>query len=347
MEGDLSDRKLLKIKDTKIWILAFIMIGVIFVLALVLSGKFLTLRNFQSMAYQFPEFGLLALAMTIAMITGGIDLSVIATANLTGIIAAIIMTNYVNAENAGNPAALLFVVLAIIAALVTAAACGLLNGVLISLVGVPPILATLGTMIFYSGIGMAVTKGIGVVGFPESFLEIGAGKLSLFPIPLLIFIGCALVISFILNKTSFGLKLCLVGANPTASLFSGINNKVVIINTYMITGLLAGISSIIMISRFNSAKVGYGDTYLLQAILVAVLGGIDPYGGYGKVSGVVMGIIILQVLQNAFTLFGFTPYAKGLIWGLMLILVMIINFVTSRYQERSKILRMKDQGVIE
>ena len=107
------------------------------------------------------------------------------------------------------------------------------------------------------------------------------------------------------------------------------------------------ISSIIMISRFNSAKVGYGDTYLLQAILVAVLGGIDPYGGYGKVSGVVMGIIILQVLQNAFTLFGFTPYAKGLIWGLMLILVMIINFVTSRYQERSKILRMKDQGVIE
>lgn len=318
------------------------MIGVIVVLTFVLPGNFLTLRNFQSMAYQFPEFGLLALAMTIAMITGGIDLSVIATANLTGIIAAMIMTNYLNAENAGDPAAMSIVVLAIFAALITAAICGLLNGVLVSLVGVPPILATLGTMIFYSGIGMAITKGIGVVGFPDSFLEIGAGKIYLFPVPLLIFTGCALVISFILNKTSFGLKLYLVGANPTASLFSGINNRIVIIKTYLITGLLAGVSSMIMISRFNSAKVGYGDTYLLQAILVAVLGGIDPYGGYGKVSGVVMGIIILQVLQNAFTLFGFTPYAKGFIWGLMLILVMIINFVTSRYQERSKILRMTD-----
>jgi simple sugar transport system permease protein len=347
MEGDLSDRKLLKTIDTKIWILAFIMIGVILVLTLVLPGKFLTLRNFQSMAYQFPEFGLLALAMTIAMITGGIDLSVIATANLTGIIAAMIMTNYFSAGNTGDPATLSVVVLAIFAALVAAAICGLLNGVLISVVGVPPILATLGTMIFYSGIGMAITKGIGVVGFPDSFLEIGAGKIYLFPVPLLIFIGCALVISFILNKTSFGLKLYLVGANPTASLFSGINNRIVIINTYLITGLLAGTSSMIMISRFNSAKVGYGDTYLLQAILVAVLGGIDPYGGYGKVSGVVMGIIILQVLQNAFTLFGFTPYAKGFIWGLMLILVMIINFVTSRYQERLKILRMTDREIVE
>jgi len=343
----LSDRKLFKTVDTKIWILAVIMIGVIIVLTFVLPGNFLTLRNFQSMAYQFPEFGLLALAMTIAMITGGIDLSVIATANLTGIIAAMIMTNYLKAENAGDPAAISVVVLAIFAALIAAAICGLLNGVLISLVGVPPILATLGTMIFYSGIGMAITTGIGVVGFPDSFLEIGAGKIYLFPVPLLIFTGCALVISFILNKTSFGLKLYLVGANPTASLFSGINNRIVIVNTYMITGLLAGVSSMIMISRFNSAKVGYGDTYLLQAILVAVLGGIDPYGGYGKVSGVVMGIIILQVLQNAFTLFGFTPYAKGFIWGLMLILVMIINFGTSRYQERSKILRMTDQEVAD
>ncbi len=343
----MSDRKLFKTVDTKIWILAVIMIGVIIVLTFVLPGNFLTLRNFQSMAYQFPEFGLLALAMTIAMITGGIDLSVIATANLTGIIAAMIMTNYLKAENAGDPAAISVVVLAIFAALIAAAICGLLNGVLISLVGVPPILATLGTMIFYSGIGMAITTGIGVVGFPDSFLEIGAGKIYLFPVPLLIFTGCALVISFILNKTSFGLKLYLVGANPTASLFSGINNRIVIVNTYMITGLLAGVSSMIMISRFNSAKVGYGDTYLLQAILVAVLGGIDPYGGYGKVSGVVMGIIILQVLQNAFTLFGFTPYAKGFIWGLMLILVMIINFGTSRYQERSKILRMTDQEVAD
>ncbi len=115
--------------------------------------------------------------------------------------------------------------------------------------------------------------------------------------------------------------------------------------TYAITGLLAGLSSILMISRFNSAKVGYGDTYLLQAILVSVLGGTDPYGGYAKIGGVVMAIVILQVLQNAFTLFTFTPYAKGLIWGLMLVLVMMINYVTSRRQEQMKIRKMKERLV--
>ncbi|MBN1834415.1 MAG: ABC transporter permease [Spirochaetales bacterium] len=340
----MSARKIFANVDTKLWTLAIIMVGVIVVLTLVLPGDFLTLRNFQSMAYQFPEFGLLALAMTIAMITGGIDLSVIATANLTGIVAALVMTSLKTAQGGGGaPDSLLIVLAAVGLALALAALCGLVNGALIALVGVPPILATLGTMIFYSGVGMAVTKGIGVVGFPESFLTIGAGKLWLFPIPLLIFVAAAVVVSVLLNRSTFGLKLYLVGANPTAALFSGINNNLVIIKTYVITGILAGVSSMIMISRFNSAKVGYGDTYLLQAILVAVLGGIDPYGGSGKVTGVVMGIVILQVLQNAFTLFGFTPYAKGFIWGLMLILVMIINFVTSRHQERSKIMRLTER----
>jgi simple sugar transport system permease protein len=119
-------------------------------------------------------------------------------------------------------------------------------------------------------------------------------------------------------------------------LFSGINNRKTTLTTYLLSGVLAGCSSIIMISRVNSAKVGYGDTYLLQAILVAVLGGVNPDGGRGKVAGVVMGIIILQSLQNAFTLFGFTPYAKRLIWGMMLLLVMILNFINEKYQERVK-----------
>jgi simple sugar transport system permease protein len=108
----------------------------------------------------------------------------------------------------------------------------------------------------------------------------------------------------------------------------------------MISGLLAGFSSILMISRVNSAKVGYGDTYLLQAILVAVLGGVDPYGGRGKVFGVVMGIIILQALQSAFTLFGFTPYAKRLIWGAMLLVVMIIHFIILWYLGKKKLVKV-------
>jgi simple sugar transport system permease protein len=312
--------------DLNLVILTAIMVAVMLILAILLPGQFFSLRNLQSMAYQFPEFGFLALAMMVAMVTGGIDLSVIANANLCGIVAALILTRFIPA---GSPEqqVFAFIAIAIAVALALSLVCGLVNGLLIAYVAVPAILATLGTMTFYSGIGMAVTEGKGVVGFPDAFLYIGSGKIWEFPLPLICFAVTACAVSLIVNRTEFGKSLYLLGANPIASLFSGIRNHRVTLTAYMISGLLAGFSSILMISRVNSAKVGYGDTYLLQAILVAVLGGVDPYGGRGKVFGVVMGIIILQALQSAFTLFGFTPYAKRLIWGAMLLVVMIIHFI--------------------
>lgn len=325
--------KIIKKVNANILILFFVTIIILIMLSILLKDTFLTIRNFQSMAYQVPEFGLLALAMAIAMITGGIDLSVIANANLSGILAALVMTNYITPET-GEMQVILYIILAIFSALALSSMCGLLNGLLISYLGVPAILATLGTMIFYSGVGMAITEGKGVVGFPDQFLEIGVAKISIFPIPLIIFIIAVVIVSLILSKTSLGQKIYLLGTNPIAARFSGINNDIVLIKTYILTGFLAGMSSIIMISRVNSAKIGYGNTYLLQAILVVVLGGISPYGGRGKISGVILGIIILQTLQSGFTLFGFDPYSKRLIWGLMLLLVMVINYVNTKRQEK-------------
>lgn len=319
--------------DSSLLILLVVTIILIAVLSILLPNTFLSLRNFQSMAYQIPEFGLLALAMAIAMMTGGIDLSVIANANLSGILAAIILTQNITPDTAGSQL-ILIIALSILSALALSAICGLLNGLLIAYLGIPAILATLGTMIFFSGIGMAITEGRGVVGFPDLFLYIGFGKISIFPLPLVIFIIAAFIVGVIMDKTAPGQKIYLLGANPVAARFSGIRNNVIIIKTYMLTGFLAGLSSIIMISRVNSAKVGYGHTYLLQAILVVVLGGVDPAGGKGRISGVLLGIIILQALQSAFTLFGFDPYSKRLIWGLMLLIVMIINFINAKRKER-------------
>ena len=331
----LFSEKPFKKANSHLIVLATIMVGIWLVLGILLQGQIFSLRNVQSMAYQFPEFGFLALAMTLAMISGGIDLSIVANANLCGIFAAFVLTKMAPPETEGFQV-MLVIGLAILTALVVSLLGGLLNGMLIAFIGIPAILATLGTMIFYTGIGMAITEGVGIVGFPEQFLFIGAGKIGIFPIPLLIFIVGAAGISLILNRTVFGQSLYLFGTNSVATLFSGIHNAQVTIKAYMLSGLLAGCSSLIMISRVNSAKVGYGDTYLLQAILVAVLGGVNPYGGRGTVAGVVMGIIILQTLQNAFTLFMFTPYAKRLIWGGILLLVMMINFINVKYQERSR-----------
>ncbi len=320
--------------ETNLIILAVITITVLLALGWLLGSQFFSLNNFQSMGYQIPEFGFLALAMAVTMLTGGIDLSVVANANLAGILAAFVLTRRLDFLS-GYPDQTI-VILACFVALLTASIAGLLNGLLISKLSVPPILATLGTMTFYNGISMAITSGEGVVGFPELFLSIGSGHVANIPLIFILFIIASIVVSFMLERTSTGVSVYLYGENRIAALFAGLRTERLIMRVYFLSGLLAGFASIIMISRFNSAKVGYGDTYLLQAILVSVLGGIAPEGGRGKIIGVVLGIFILQALQSAFTLFAFTPYAKKLIWGTMLLLVMVINFVIDRWRSRAK-----------
>lgn len=309
--------------------LFIIMISVFVVISIFLPTKFLTIRNYQSMFSQIPEFGFLAIAMMLAMLTGGIDLSVVATANLAGIAAALFLTKY-NLLQVGGYEELFIIIVAILAALIISLICGFLNGILVAYVGVPAILATLGTMGLFSGIAIIVTKGYGIVGFPEKFLYIGSGTIFLIPVPMIIFIICAFLVVIILNRTKFGFSIYMVGSNPVAARFSGIKNEKVLIKTYMMSGLLAGLASIIMISRVNSVRPGYGEVYLLQAILVCVLGGVDPTGGSGKISGLVMGIITLQVLQSGFNILSFSPFFKKVIWGLILILVMVINFYRNK-----------------
>ena len=326
-------------KYSKTIVLFTIMVGIIIIMSIFIPDKFLTVINFQSMASQIPEFGLLALAMMIAMMTGGIDLSVVSITNLTGVIAAIILTKLVSPQMGGGLITLI-IILAILAAIISSLVCGLLNGVLIAYVGVPPILATLGTMGLFLGIAIVITEGHGITGFPDEFLFIGSGTIWIIPVPLIIFIACALIVALVLNKTSLGLSIQMLGSNPVASWFAGINNNSILIKTYMMTGLLAGISSVIMISRVNSMRPGYGYAYLLAAILVIVLGGVNPNGGFGTVTGVVIGVIILQLLQSGFNILAFSPFFKKFMWGVILLLVMVVNFIISKYQQRSRKLKI-------
>ncbi len=311
------------------------MVVVIVIMSAALPNKFLRVINFQSMSNQIPEFGLLAIAMMVTMITGGIDLSVVSTTNLTGVVAALILKNMITPEMASSQTFLLMAS-AVAAAVALSAVCGIVNGFVITRFGVPPILATLGTQGLFLGIAIIITEGHGITGFPEKFLFLGSGKIGGIPMPFIIFVVVTFLIYIFLNKTKLGLSMYMVGSNPTVARFAGVNNNNVLLKTYMLSGLLAGISSVIMISRVNSMRPGYGYAYLLQAILVVVLGGVDPYGGFGSVLGVVMGIIILQVLQSGFNILAFNPFFKKFIWGLMLLVVMIINFFVAKYKQRAK-----------
>lgn len=310
--------------DTNISVLLVVFIVVTLVLGFMLQGKFFSINNFQSMAFQISEFGFLAIAMSLAMLTGGIDLSIVANAGLSGIVAAFVMSGkFFDIETMNN---VVVIIIAVFSALACSTLCGLFNGVLIAKLSIPPILATLGTMIFYTGLGMALTNGESVRVGVKGFSRLSSMTLGDVPYIFILLVVTFIIISFILSKTKFGREVYMVGQNPITLKFSGGDPEKILIKTYTLVGFLVGISALIIISRVNSARMGFGDTYQLQAILVAVLGGIDPDGGKGKILGVALGITVIQFLQSAFTIFQFTPYAKKLIWGALLLMVMILNY---------------------
>jgi simple sugar transport system permease protein len=310
-------------------ILIFAMVVVAILMMLFNGFDFLSLRNLKSMAFQMPELGILTLAMMIAMLTSGINLSIIATSNLSGIIMALILTQAFPAEHPLS-GSIWVTLIAILAGLATGAIVGMLNGFLIAVVDISPILATLGTMIMLRGISVVITKGYVISGFSPSMLAIGNKSLLGIPNPMIIFLICAIIMTIILNRTPLGTRIYMIGSNPTACFYAGVNNRQVLFRTYIISGIYSGIAAMIMISRFNSAKADYGESYLLQTVLAAVLGGISAAGGFGKVSGLIISLFIMQMISSGLNLMGVSNFLTIAIWGIILILVMVLKYFLER-----------------
>ncbi len=313
--------------------LSVITAAIFVTMCLVTGGRFLSVPNFESMAFSMPELALLSLAMMLAMLTGGIDLSVVAIANLAGIVAALVMTNFLP-EEAGTGVNVLVVAGAAVAAVVTGAVCGSLNGLLISRFHISAILATLGTMQLFTGIALVVTRGRAITGLPQLMQEFGNGTWLGVPNPFWYFVVIAAWVWVLASRTPFGVRVRLTGSNPVAAQFSGIRVPAILWRTYLMTGVLASLTGLLMIARTNSAKADYGSSYLLQAILVAVLGGVNPAGGFGSVSGVILAVFALQFLASGFNMLHFSNFSKEFVWGLFLLVTMVVNYFANRKQNR-------------
>lgn len=317
---------------------------VLVVLALLigfLGNKFLSYNNLQSMATQVAEFGLLGLAMGLAMLLGGIDLSVVSAAVLSGIVGAKFLSGEVIPLTEGNTT--MVMVLGILAALITGLLTGLLNGILIAKFSIPPILATLATMIFYSGIGMAITSGQNVPVKIPAFARLGVATVATIPVIFVLMVVVYVIVGFILDRTAFGRSIYLYGENKVALKFSAVRTERVVIQTYLLIGVIVAIAGLIMLSRVNSARSGFGESYLLQAILVVVLAGFDPFGGRGRVSNLLLALVLLQSLQSAFTILRFDPFMKTFIWGAALLLVMALNDILRRQTKQVQLRRMREK----
>ncbi len=325
-------------RDISMAILFIFFLGICLLMLFNFGSSMYNQQTLASMAFQLSEVAVLAFGMALCMLLGGIDLSIVANANLASLLAAMALTGkFFDTEKAGQA---LTIAAAVAVAVCVGLICGFINGFIISKFSVSPIVTTLSTMTLYSGLAMGITGGNSIGNYPPAFLKFGTGTIGGFPIVFITACAVFVVLILALDHTKLGHEIHYIGENHTASRFAGINNERVIMKVYTISGLLAGIASLMIMARSNSARVGYGDTYQLQVIMISVLGGISPSGGKGRLYGVFIATFCLQLMQTAFTLWQFSPYSKKLIWGMMLLIIMLINMAQARISRNAKIREM-------
>ncbi len=293
------------------------------------SPNYFTVLNFQSMGFQVAEIGILSLAILLSMLTGGIDLSIVSVANICAITTAKMFATTGAAAATGSKAPLLMV-LCVAVGLAAGTACGILNGLLVTRVGITPILATLATLLLLNGVAIIWTGGAALYGFPDSFLSVGSSYVARVPVPVIVLILAALGTAVFVSRTGMGLRLRLVGTNPTAATYSGLNNDRVLMSTYVGSALLASVAGIVISARSASANADYGASYVLLAIVIVVLGGVNPMGGYGTVLGVVLAAFALQFVASGLNMLGMNQFLYNVAQGVILIGAMSLNVVLDR-----------------
>lgn len=301
-----------------------------FLIALVLifgiaSPQFLSAANFGSMAFQLPELGLLTLAMLLPIVSGGFNLAIIYTANISGLTLAWVLQLY------GGPEAPMWAfALGSAAALTVGAFSGLIMGLVIAYTGAHPILVSLAMMIFLRGLGEFLTRGSDISGFPTFLQPIGHGVVLGIPIPLLIFAAAALIWHVLLSRTRHGASVYMIGSNVKATAYSGVHTQRTLTLIYTLSGLMCAVAGILMLTRFNSVRVGHGEALLLVTVLACFLGGVNPFGGFGRVAPVVLALVILQVLSSGLNLLGANQHLSTAVWGLFLIAVMLLRWLAGK-----------------
>ena len=285
------------------------------------TPQFLSPENFGSMAFQLPELGLLTLAMLMPIISGGFNLAIISTANLSGLTLAWILN-----QNGGPNAGALAFVIGVVAALGVGGLSGAAMGAVIAYLGAHPILASLAMMIFLRGLGEFLTRGGDISGFPDFLHGIGHGAVLGVPAPLLIFVAAALLWHVLLSHTRHGFAVAMIGSNIRAAEYSGIATKRTLTLVYALSGMMCAVAGILMLTRFNSVRVGHGDALLLITVLACFLGGVDPFGGFGRVPPVALALFILQALSSGLNLVGANQHLATAVWGLFLIGVMMLRW---------------------
>ena len=286
---------------------AVLVIGVILIVLLsLLSDSFLTLRNLLNILNQNAPLAIMASAMTLVIIGGGFDLSVAAIFAVAGVTAAWVALNL-------DP------YVGLIVAPLVGAALGLINGVVITRLNVHSFLATIATSLVFKGVAIVISDGRLIPVRIDEFTWLGRDKFLGVFIAVYVLVAFALILTFVLNRTTLGRKIFSVGGNEEAAILSGIRTDRVKIATFVIAGLAAGLAAAISVSRISMGQASAGTGMELQAIAAVILGGTSIYGGVGAVWRSVAGVMLLALINNGFNILNADPFYRDLTTGLVIL----------------------------
>lgn len=315
------------IKNIPVWessLTAVLILEVIF-FSLEAQGFFQHFTGLLSLTENFLPTGFAAIGLSVVILTGGIDLSVGATASLSAISMGVLWQHGLN------------IWLAVVVALIIGIAIGYINGILVVKLKLEPLIATLATSFIYESLATAIYGNKPPFGFPNSFGDLGSGTIGVIPIQLIVFIVLAIIAFVLMERTSFGRAIVMIGYNDAAAKYSGINVGNRLITAYVICGFMGSVAGIFSAAFFQSARPDMGDALLLPAITMVVLGGINIFGGDGHVIGTIISVFALGFLEQGLLILGYSSMVTTMVTGGVLLLALLIKVSLSDIEKRKRI----------
>ncbi|QDT98430.1 ABC transporter permease subunit [Gimesia aquarii] len=283
--------------------------------------NFLKLSNLMSVANQTSIYAIIAIGMTMVIITAGIDLSVGSLIALASVSSALFIRDYCG----GAEASVMMVVLSACIGIGVCAAAGAFNGLMVTAFQIPPFIVTLGMMMMASGLSFRLAEGRSIPELPSASFWLGRGETFGLPNPVLVMIVLYLIAHILMSRTIFGRYIYAIGGNEEAARLSGVPVKRVLLTVYTICGALAGLGGIMLTSQLSAGDPKYGLMYELEVIAAVVVGGTSLMGGQGKVFGTLIGAFIIAVIKNGMNLTDVDPFNQKIVLGAVLTVAVLID----------------------
>jgi putative xylitol transport system permease protein len=308
-------------------VLALVLIALTGILSVLTDGLFTTRRNLVNIVLQSSIRGVASVGQTFVILSGGIDLSLAGVGLLVSLIGTSMLTSDLPLNIVGHPVSM-YIVLPIW--LVTAAGLGAVNGSLVSRIGMPSLIVTLGMWEITKGLSFVVAGGRQIAKLPESMAFFGQEYIAGVPVPSIIFIVVLVVAYFILNHTIYGRSLYAAGGNPLSAWLSGIDVKKIQLVAFTVSGLLAGLASIILTGRTMSGSMIGTEGLEIDTIASVCIGGVSLMGGRGNLIGVIFGVLIIGAINNGMSILGAAPDLQGVARGAIIISAVAIDYLRRR-----------------